>query len=119
MNTDRATSDPEMRLTFWAIIWYAGFLVGRLAGDFDIWPGYFALLLRLDGVRPAWIVEASIWLFGGIVVGLLARAAESQARVRSWLTAALLGLGCVFVMFILLHFVAWNIAEFFDWPTGP
>jgi hypothetical protein len=105
----------------WAVLWYiAAMTIGGLFGAYYFWPGWFLMWLRLDEWH-SWLpsIVSLVLGAGGAASVAYAVARLRVARRARGVSAALLGLVCMLAAILLLSFAAWNVAEFFDWPTMP
>lgn len=104
-----------------AVLWYiAAMTIGGLFGAYYFWPGWFLIWLRLNEWH-SWLPSIGSLLLGAAgaagVAYLVARL-RAVRRARG-VVAAILGLLCMLTAIALLNFAAWNVAEYFDWPTMP
>jgi hypothetical protein len=101
-------------LSYYALLLFSGIFLGEAA--YFLWPQLFLFWLRLDSMVAfvtAVLAEGILIFFVGEKVN------DSLVQAQHPIPAALAGLGTLAITIGGLLFVAWNVAEFMDWPIAP
>lgn len=101
----------------WTALWYGSLVVAGFLSEWArlVWPYSFMLVLGLD----SWIAFYATCLLGAALGIGMAWLVERRSTVKSVTLAAVLGLISLVLALGAALFVAWNVAEFYDWPIGP